>query len=58
MLSLTFTPSVQDGLFEEEFFLTISGREQQVTFKAKGRVLEQSVTAAKPVVPQPSATQP
>ena len=58
MLSLTFTPSAQDGLFEEEFFLTISGREQQVTFKAKGRVLEQSVTAAKPVVPQPSATQP
>ena len=50
MLPLTFSPSEQDGLFEEEFFLTISGREQQVTFKAKGRVMEQSVTVAKPVL--------
>ena len=50
MLPLTIHPTVEDGLFEEEFFLTISGREQQVTFKAKGRVMEQSVTVAKPVV--------
>lgn len=50
MLPLTINPTVEDGLFEEEFFLTISGREQPVTFKAKGRVMEQSVTVAKPVV--------
>ena len=50
MVPLTFTPTVEHGLFEEEFFLTISGREQQVTFKAKGRVMEQSVTVSKPVV--------
>ena len=49
MLPLTFVPTVENGLFEEEFFLTISGREQQVTFKAKGRVIDQSVTANKPV---------
>ncbi len=49
MVPLTFTPSVEHGLFEEEFFLTISGREQLVTFKAKGRVMDQSVTATKPV---------
>jgi hypothetical protein len=36
-------------LFEEEFFLTISGREQRVPFKAKGRVMDQSVTVTKPV---------
>ena len=50
MLPLTFTPSDEHGLFEEEFFLTISGREQQVTFKAKGRVMGESVTATKPVI--------
>ena len=49
MLPLTFTPTSEHGLFEEEFFLTISGREQQVTFKAKGRVMDQSVTVTKPV---------
>jgi hypothetical protein len=49
MLPVTFVPTVENGLFEEEFFLTISGREQQVTFKAKGRVIDQSVTANKPV---------
>jgi hypothetical protein len=49
MLPLTFTPSEENGLFEEEFLLTISGREQQVAFKAKGRVMEQSVTVSKPV---------
>ena len=49
MLPLTFTPAEEHGLFEEEFFLTISGREQQVTFKAKGRVMDQSVTVSKPV---------
>jgi hypothetical protein len=50
MVPMTFTPTVEHGLFEEEFLLTISGREQQVTFKAKGRVMDQSVTSAKPVV--------
>jgi hypothetical protein len=49
MVPLTFTPSPEHGLFEEEFFLTISGREQHVTFKAKGRVMDQSVTVSKPV---------
>ncbi len=49
MLPLTFTPTDEHGLFEEEFFLTISGREQHVTFKAKGRVMDQSVTVSKPV---------
>ena len=49
MLPMTFTPTEEHGLFEEEFFLTISGREQLVTFKAKGRVMDQSVTVAKPV---------
>lgn len=49
MIPLTFTPTDETGLFEEEFFLTISGREQQVSFKAKGRIMEQSVTVAKPV---------
>lgn len=48
-IPVTFTPSVEHGLFEEEFILTISGREQQVTFKAKGRVMDQSVTVSKPV---------
>ena len=50
MLPVTFTPVPEDGLFEEEFVLTISGREQRVTFKAKGRVMEQSVTVSKPVL--------
>ena len=49
MVPVTFVSSVEHGLFEEEFFLTISGREQQVTFKAKGRVIDQSVTVNKPV---------
>lgn len=53
MVPLTFTPSADHGLFEEEFFLTISGREQQVSFKAKGRVMDQSVTVSKPVTQQP-----
>ena len=49
MVPMTFTPTGEHGLFEEEFFLTISGREQRVTFKAKGRVMDQSVTVTKPV---------
>jgi len=48
-IQVTFNPTVENGLFEEEFFLTISGREQRVTFKAKGRVMDQSVTVSKPV---------
>jgi hypothetical protein len=38
--TLTFTPPNEPGLFEEEFFLTISGRDEPITFKAKGRILE------------------
>ena len=53
MIPLTFTPSPEHGLFEEEFFLTISGREQHVKFKAKGRVMDQSVTVSKPAVNEP-----
>ena len=39
-ISLTFTPPNKPGLFEETFFLTISGREEPLEFKAKGRILE------------------
>lgn len=53
MVTLTFTPAGEQGAFEEKFLLTIAGREQPVLFKAKGRVMDQSVTVAKPVVPQP-----
>ena len=38
-LPLTFTPPNEPGPFEEEFFITISGREQPITFKAKGRIV-------------------
>lgn len=38
-LPLTFTPPNEPGPFEEEFFITISGREQPLTFKAKGRIV-------------------
>ena len=39
-ISLTFTPPNKPGLFEETFFLTISGREEPIEFKARGRILE------------------
>ena len=39
-LTLTLTPPNEPGLFEEEFFLTISGRAEPITFKARGRILE------------------
>ena len=39
-ISLTFTPPNKPGLFEETFFLTISGRDEPIEFKAKGRILE------------------
>lgn len=38
-LPLTFIPPNEPGPFEEEFFVTISGREQPITFKAKGRIV-------------------
>lgn len=38
LLPLTFVPPNEPGPFEEEFFVTISGREQPITFKAKGRI--------------------
>lgn len=37
-LPLTFVPPDEPGPFEEEFFVTIVGREQPVTFKVKGRI--------------------
>ncbi len=39
-LPLTFTAPGEVGPFEEEFFITISGREQPVTFKARGRIVD------------------
>lgn len=39
-ISLTFTPPNTPGLFEETFYLTISGREEPIEFKARGRILE------------------
>ena len=44
MVSLTFTPPVELGLFEEEFVLKIDGRAQPVTFKVKGRIIEPPAT--------------
>ena len=38
--TLTFTPPNEPGPFEEELFLTISGRAEPITFKARGRILE------------------
>lgn len=51
MVTVTFTPTAEQGVFEENFMVTVAGREQPVQFKAKGRVMDQSVTVAKPVVP-------
>jgi len=48
-IPLTMTPTVEHGLFEEEFFVTIEGREEPLKFKASGRVMDQSVTVTKPV---------
>ena len=39
-LTLTFTPPNKPGLFEETFYLTISGEKEPIEFKAKGRILE------------------
>ena len=39
-MTLTFTPPNEPGLFEEEFFLTISGRTEPIIFKARGRILD------------------
>ncbi|MBC8114868.1 MAG: DUF1573 domain-containing protein [Candidatus Saccharimonas sp.] len=39
---LTFTPPAEPGLFEEEFVLKIDGRAQPVTFRVKGRILDQA----------------
>ncbi len=43
MVPLTFTPPAEPGLFEEEFVLKIDGRAQPVTFKVKGRIIDQVV---------------
>lgn len=43
-LPLTFAPPNQPGPFDEEFFVTISGRKDPVTFKAKARILAQDAT--------------
>lgn len=47
-IPITLNPTVEHGLFEEEFTLTIAGRPEPVTFKAKGRVMDQTVTVTKP----------
>jgi len=47
MVPLTFTPPAETGLFEEEFVLKIDGRAQPVTFRVKGRVLDQTVSDKK-----------
>lgn len=47
-IALTFTPTSEPGMFEEEFFVTVSGRQEPVHFKASGRVMDQSVTVTKP----------
>jgi uncharacterized protein DUF1573 len=47
MVPLTFTPPAEPGTFEEEFVLRIHGRSQPVTFRAKGRILDQSGTDKK-----------
>ncbi len=44
---LTFTPPTEPGLFEEEFVLKIDGRAQPVTFRVKGRILDQPATDKK-----------
>ncbi len=47
MVPLTFTPPAEPGLFEEEFVLKIDGRAQPVSFRVKGRILEQPVPEKK-----------
>ena len=37
---LTLTPPDEPGPFEEEFFLTVSGHTEAITFKARGRIQE------------------
>jgi hypothetical protein len=44
MVALTFTPPAEPGLFEEEFVLKIDGRAQPITFRVKGRILDQTLT--------------
>lgn len=46
-LLLTFTPPDEPGPFEEEFFLTVSGHDEPITFKARGRI--------EPASPQPGS---
>lgn len=43
MLTLTFTPPSESGLFHERFSVTISGRPSPVIFQATGRVVDQSL---------------
>ena len=47
MVPLTFTPPTEPGLFEEEFVLKIDGRAQPVSFKAKGRIVDQAAASNK-----------
>ena len=37
-IMLTFTPPDEPGAYDEEFFLTVSGREDPITFKARGNI--------------------
>jgi hypothetical protein len=47
MLTVTVTPPVEGGMFDEEFSIVIAGRRQPISFKAKGRVLSTERSASK-----------
>ena len=45
LLPITFTAPDVTGAFEEEFVVKIAGRPEPLTFKARGRVIEQAGAA-------------
>lgn len=45
---LTITPPNEPGDFEEEFFVTISGREEPLTFKVRGKIKDVPAEAGTP----------
>lgn len=47
MLTVTVTPPVEAGMFDEEFSIVIAGRRQPLTFKARGRVLATESSVSK-----------
>ena len=44
VLTLTFTPPADPGMFDENFAVVIDGRPQPVTFKARGRIQATELT--------------